>query len=167
MIFLGDSIISFRALLDLRKDLFNRGKVSKDHRLTVHFVTPNGDVEKYKGYLSDDFKSFKIEGIPGKRLLKAPLGFDPTAKKCSLWASYNSLTNLDFRQFAVPYEKASELSSVMLEDLMGSNDLRALATYDYTMYMLCFGAGGFFTCLGLILLYIISRILIILLSSMQ
>ncbi len=162
---MAKNFFHLRAFIDIFKELKTRGKVASDLSLTVQFVSPAGDVRPLKGYLSDDFKTFKIEGIPGRRLLKYQMGFDPKARRKLVWASYNSLTDIDFRQIAQPYP-VSYISPQELENIAGSNDLHSLLNTDYSMYLIFFCAGGFFFLIGAALISIVYKILVLILTGM-
>lgn len=162
---MAKNFFHLRAFIDIFKELKNRGKVANDLGVSVNFITPAGDVRPLKGHLDDDFKTFKIEGIPGRRLLKYSMGFDPKARKKLIWASYNSLTDIDFRQIAQPYP-VSCISPLELENIAGSNDLHSLLNTDYSMYLIFFCAGGFFFLIGAALISIIYRILMVILTGM-
>ncbi len=162
---MAKNFFHLRAFIDIFKELKNRGKVANDLSISVNFITPAGDVRPLKGHLDDDFKTFKIEGIPGRRLLKYSMGFDPKARKKLIWASYNSLTDIDFRQIAQPYP-VSCISPLELENIAGSNDLHSLLNTDYSMYLIFFCAGGFFFLIGAALISIIYRILMVILTGM-
>lgn len=161
---MAKNFFHLRAFIDIAKELKNRGKVADDLALTVNFISPAGDVRFLKGHLSDDFKTFKIEGIPGRRMLKYNMGFDSKGNRKAVWAAYNSLTDIDFRQISQPYP-VSCISPVELENIAGSNDLHSLLNTDYSMYMVFFMAGGFFFLVAGALLSVIYKILMVILTS--
>jgi hypothetical protein len=161
---MAKNFFHLRAFIDIAKELKNRGKVADDLALTVNFISPAGDVRFLKGHLADDFKTFKIEGIPGRRLLKYDMGYDTKLKRKSVWAAYNSLTDIDFRQIARPYPVCN-ISPIELENIAGSNDLHSLLNTDYSMYLIFFMAGGFFFLVAGALLSVIYKILMVILTS--
>lgn len=153
-----------RAFIDIAKEIRNRGKVLKDLSMQVNFINPGGAVRQIDGYISEDFTTFKIEGIPGIRLLKYPLGIDPQTGRRVVWASYNSLSDIDFRQIAQPYP-LSAITPRELENIASSNDLHGLLNTDYSLYLIYFAAGAFFSVVFCSLISIVYRIIILLVTT--
>jgi hypothetical protein len=153
-----------RAFIDIINEIKSRGKVMKDLTLQVNFISPGGSVRQIPGHLSEDFKTFKIDGIPGIRILKFPMGIDPNSGQRVVWSSYNSLTDIDFRQIAVPYP-LSAITPKELENIATSNDLHSLLNTDYSMYLVFFAAGGFFSLIMYCLISIIYKIIVLLITN--
>lgn len=153
-----------RAFIDIAKEIKDRGKVLKDLSLQVNFINPGGAVRQIDGHISEDFTTFKIEGIPGIRLLKHPLGVDPSTGRRVVWVSYNSLSDIDFRQIAQPYP-LSAITPQELENIASSNDLHSLLNTDYSLYLIFFAAGAFFSLIFYNLIVIVYKILVIMIAS--
>jgi hypothetical protein len=153
-----------RAFVDIAKEIRDRGKVLKDLSLQVNFINPGGAIRQIDGHISEDFTTFKIEGVPGIRLLKNPLGIDPVTGRRVVWASYNSLSDIDFRQIAKPYP-LSAITPQELENIASSNDLHSLLNTDYSLYLIFFAAGAFFSVIFCSLISIIYKIIVLLITS--
>jgi hypothetical protein len=156
--------MGLREFINIYLELKDRGKVLKDLSLQVNFISPGGSVRQIDGHLAEDLKSFKINGIPGIRLLKYPLGIDEQTGRRVVWAAYNSLTDIDFREMAKPYPSSS-ITPRELENIASSNDLHSLLNTDYSLYFVFFAAGCFFSLVLYMIITILYKIVILLITS--